>query len=89
VGEQLEKTGTFEVRSSEGYIVGLEQNHGVVYRDQGGEVVIGYSWLGKPSGISLHPSTLRARGLDEDRVDLIAARAMRALQFLGYYVELF
>jgi len=86
--EKLEKTGTLTVSSASGYVVELA-NRGVVYRDESGEVAIGHSWLGKPSGISLHPSTLRAKGLDEARVELIAARAMRALQYLGYYVELF
>lgn len=30
-----------------------------------------------------------AQGMDEARVELITARAMEMLQFLGYYVELF
>ena len=87
--EQLEKTGTFSVRSDDGYIVEMLEHRGVVYRDATGEVTIGHSWLGKPSGISLHPATLSAKGLDDQRVRTIVDRAVRALQFLGYYVELF
>ena len=87
--DSLEKTGTYQVTSSCGYVVELKQGRIVLYRDEFGEVAIGHSWLGNPPGMSLHPSTLSALGLDRMRVELITDRAMRALQELGYYVELF
>ena len=87
--ERFEKNGTYSVTSTEGYSVELEHQRGVVYRDAERTVVIGHSWLGRPSGISLHPSTLRAIGLDAAVVDAITARTANALQYLGYYVEVF
>ena len=84
--EKLEKLGTFKAQSTDGYTVELRRPWGaVVYQDGKGEVAIAHSWIVR--GLLLHPGTLRAKGLDEDRVELITSRAMRALQFLGHYVE--
>ena len=85
---KLEKTGTYSVSSTDGFVV--EQQHfGILYRDAGGEALIGFSWHGKPSGITLHPSTLKALGLDQARIDVIIPRAVCALEYLGWHVELF
>ena len=85
--EKLEKTGTYSVSSTDGFVVELQQ-FGVLYHDASGESVIGYSWLGRPSGITLHPGTLSAHGLDQARIDLIIPRAVRALESVGWHVEL-
>jgi hypothetical protein len=85
--EKLEKTGEHGVRSTEGFAVEIQRFGGVLYRDANGEVIIGTSWLGKPSGIMLHPGTLGANGLDQARIDLIIPRAVRSLQHLGWYVD--
>jgi hypothetical protein len=84
--ERLEKTGTYSVSSSEGFVV-EQRRFGVLYRDATGEAIIGFSWL--MTGISLHPATLSAKGLDRARIDLIIPRAVRALEYLGWHVELF
>ena len=73
--DRLEKTGQHSVSSAEGLVVEIQRLGGVLYRDPGGEVIIGTSWLGKPPGISLHSGTLRAKGLDQPRIDLIMHRA--------------
>jgi hypothetical protein len=83
--EKFEKTGPRCVSSTKGFVVEIQRFGGVLYRDAGGEVVIGTSWLGKPPGISLHPSTLSAKGLDQARIDLIIPRAVSALHTWARY----
>jgi hypothetical protein len=88
--ERLEVTGPYSVSSTEGFVVEV-QSGGVLYRDASGEASIEFEYLGKPPGMLLYKPTQenkRAKDMDQARIDSIMSRVVRALQHLGWYVEL-
>jgi hypothetical protein len=65
---------------------------GVVYRDAGGENYINSEWLVDPPGLGIirykgAPGNKGFDKVDQSRVDAIFSDVTRALEYLGYKVQ--
>ena len=93
MSEEFQKTGTNTVTSSKGFTVEVSVAGGVLYRDASGERYISSEWLVKPPGLGiiLYKGSRGNKGFDkmeQSRIDSIFSKVARALQYLGYRVEI-
>jgi hypothetical protein len=93
MSEEFEKTGPNIVTSSKGFTVEVSVAGGVLYRDANGENYISSEWLLKPPGVGiiLYKGSPGNKGFDkmeQSRIDSIFSNVARALEYLGYRVEI-
>jgi hypothetical protein len=92
VSEEFKRNGANSVTSSNGFTVEVNLSGGVVYRGAGGENYIRSEWLVDPPalGIILYKGDPGNKGFDkadQSRVDALFSDVARALEFLGYKVQ--
>ena len=80
------------IKSSNGFAIQILSGGGIKYIDRQIKVGIELEWMGKKNGIILYRRSSHKnkvfKKLDEARIDEILANATRALEFLGYIVEI-
>jgi hypothetical protein len=86
MSQEFQKTGANAATSSRGFTVEVQIAGGVIYRDSGGETRVESEWLKNPFRILMYPAQLRRTA--GSRAEEILADAKRALEYLGYQVEL-
>lgn len=90
---EFKKTGANTVTSSNGFTVKAKLTGGVVYRDTQGETYISSEWLVESPdlGIILYkgdPGNKGFDGMEPTRIDSIFSDVARALEYLGYRVQI-
>jgi hypothetical protein len=89
--EEFHKSGTNAAVSSLGFTVSLNGHGGMTYSDRMGDVQIDTEWLFKPFRILVYGGSHRGNGLEgraPGEVDAMYKSLTRALQYLGYVVEM-
>ncbi|MGA2788633.1 MAG: hypothetical protein ABSF60_14015 [Verrucomicrobiota bacterium] len=93
MSEEFKKTGPSTAASENGFTVEVKIAGGVLYHDANGDFIISSEWLvERPKmGIILYKGALGNNGFEKMEatlIDSIFSNAMRALEYLGYRVEI-
>ncbi len=89
--DEFTKTGVNTVASSQGFAVEVKFLGGLCYCDDRNKVKIDSEWLVNPDRFLIHKPTIGDKGfetMDQSRIDAMLDNVVRALQFLGYQVEI-
>jgi hypothetical protein len=91
MSDEFTKTAKNAVVSKEGFSVEVKFAGGVVYREGDEEISIDTEWLVKPAfGMVIYKDSHANKGLegkDQAQTDAVFDKIIRALQFMGYRIE--
>ena len=91
MNEEFTRLTPKSARSQNGFVVRIEPHCEVVYEDETDEVRVDSEWL-VDQGIALYRNSRSNKGIDESNpsnIETVFSNTIRALQFLGYRVEVF